>query len=153
LTAFSFRILGTYHRHVCTPNKDAMSDSKRKHSLVNISVFQDKQKACSIFDMMYTENSKSFPVLWGQQNLLKKTQIINMFFLQCAKYNRIFWEYASLCFGLIFLLFRKITLQRQKTVSPIKWHGFYRSAALGTVRIQNAGSNSLCFDLVLASQK
>ena len=45
-----------------------------------------------------------------------------MFYLQCTKYDRIFWEYCLLCFGLVLLLFRKITLQRQKTVSPIKLH-------------------------------
>jgi len=31
----------------------------------------------------------------------------------------------------------KITVQRQKTVSPIKLHGFHRSAAVATIPCQN----------------
>ena len=42
---------------------------------LKITIFQEKQKhfMCNIFDMMYTENSNSFPVLWGQMHLLSKT--------------------------------------------------------------------------------
>jgi len=62
-------------------------------------------------------------------------------------------EYCLLCFGLLFLLFRKIILQRRKTVSPIAVHSFHRSATVATIPCQNAVSNLLRLDLVLASQK
>ena len=69
---------------------------------------------CSIFHMMYAENSTSFLVLWGPQHLSRKHRSLTCFYLQCTKYDRISWEYCLPYLGSVFLLFRKI-IQRQKT--------------------------------------
>jgi len=52
-------------------------------------------------------------------------------------------KYCLLCFGLVFWLFRKISIQRQKSVFCIKLHGFHRSAALATMPSQVTYCNFL----------
>jgi len=89
---------------------------KPKHSKVWKSPEKHKKRfMCSIFHMMYAENSTSFLVLWGPQHLSRKHRSLTCFYLQCTKYDRISWEYCLPYLGSVFLLFRKITLQRQKT--------------------------------------
>lgn len=110
---------------------------------MNITVFTRRKKrfmrSICIFDIKYAENSNSLPVFCGQQHRLRKHRWLTCFLLQCTKYDKL---YCLLYFVLILLLFKKITLQRQKTASFIKLRGFNRSAALATVPSQNA---VLCF--------
>ena len=67
--------------------------------------------------------------------------LLTCFYLQCTKYDRILL--TVLWLGI--LAFRKITLQRYKTVSPIKLHAWFSQICCSrNIPGQNALNNLLC---------